>query len=353
MLKKYNLIHPIEIGNIEESSFESLVNNEYSKGKIVIIVDENSHDFCLEYLITTFEELKEAEVMLLPAGEDNKVMEVCYQVWEALSDYQVSRKDLVINLGGGLVTDMGGFIASVYKRGVDFIHVPTTLLGMVDASIGGKTGIDVGAFKNQIGTFCFPKNLFIDPRFLQTLPEEELLNGYAEMLKHALIQDKNYWHELTQIESLSDLMDLTLIEKSVLIKSHIVSIDPKESNERKKLNFGHTIGHGIEGYFLDKSPIPHGYAVGIGMIAEAYLSLDRGLINESEFVEIEGFLAPLFPKIELEESEIDEVIELILNDKKNSEGKIKCCLLTDIGSSIIDQVLTKDEVVKGLKRIIL
>lgn len=353
MLKKYNLIHPIEIGNIEESSFESLVKDDYSKGKIVIIVDENSHDFCLEYLITTFEELKEAEVMLLPAGEDNKVMEVCYQVWEALSDYQVSRKDLVINLGGGLVTDMGGFIASVYKRGVDFIHVPTTLLGMVDASIGGKTGIDVGAFKNQIGTFCFPKNLFIDPRFLQTLPEEELLNGYAEMLKHALIQDKNYWHELTQIESLSDLMDLTLIEKSVLIKSHIVSIDPKESNERKKLNFGHTIGHGIEGYFLDKSPIPHGYAVGIGMIAEAYLSLDRGLINESEFVEIEGFLAPLFPKIELEESEIDEVIELILNDKKNSEGKIKCCLLTDIGSSIIDQVLTKDEVVKGLKRIIL
>src|SRR5690606_19825507 len=163
-----------------------LLTNDYTNSKKVILVDENTHDACLEYLLTAFDGLEDAEVMLLPAGEENKVMEVCFQVWEAMSEYGVGRRDLIINLGGGVVTDMGGFIASVYKRGVDFINIPTTLLGMVDASIGGKTGIDLGPLKNQLGVFSNPKAIYVDVTFLETLETKDVVNGYAEMLKHAL-----------------------------------------------------------------------------------------------------------------------------------------------------------------------
>ena len=198
----------VEIGNLTKSSFQNLLSSKYINSKKVILVDENTHDFCLEYLLTTFDELKEAEVMLLPVGEENKVMEVCFQVWEALSEYKIGRKDVIINLGGGVVSDMGGFIASIYKRGIDFINIPTTLLSMVDASIGGKTGIDLGRHKNQLGTFTDPIAIYIDVLFLQTLPQTEILNGYAEMLKHALIFDEAYWNELISITSMNDLLDI-------------------------------------------------------------------------------------------------------------------------------------------------
>jgi 3-dehydroquinate synthase len=171
----------IEIGDITQSSLETYIAKYYQQSKVVIIVDENTHDCCLEYLLTSFDFLKEAEVVLLPAGEENKVMEVCFQVWEALTEYGIGRNDLILNLGGGVVTDMGGFIASIYKRGIDFIHIPTSLLGMVDASIGGKTGIDLGVYKNQLGVFNQPKAIFIDPIFLATLSDNEKRNGYAEM----------------------------------------------------------------------------------------------------------------------------------------------------------------------------
>jgi 3-dehydroquinate synthase len=262
MIKIQASNYNIEIGNLVESSFQNLLNDKYVSSKKVIIVDENTHDFCLEYLLTNFEDLKEAEVMLLPVGEENKVMEVCFQVLEALSEYKIGRNDLIINLGGGVVSDMGGFIASIYKRGIDFINIPTSLLAMVDASIGGKTGIDLGRHKNQIGTFRDPKALFVDISFLDTLPQEEVLNGYAEMLKHALIFDTEYWKELTSITSMNDLLNASKIEKSILLKNKVVESDPLEKNNRKKLNFGHTIGHALEGFFLDSESISHGHAVG-------------------------------------------------------------------------------------------
>jgi 3-dehydroquinate synthase len=336
--------YTIEIGNLVESSFQTLLQTKYAASKKVILVDENTHDFCLEYLLTNFEELTDAEVMLLPVGEENKVMAVCFQVFEALSEYQIGRNDVIINLGGGLVSDMGGFVASIYKRGIDFINIPTSLLAMVDASIGGKTGIDLGPYKNQLGTFTDPKSLFIDVSFLDTLPEEEIMNGYAEMLKHALILDKNYWNELTSLASLDDLLDENLILRSITLKNEVVSSDPFEKNNRKKLNFGHTAGHALEGFFLDSTPISHGHAVGIGMIAETFVSYKKGLLSKDEWESIEQILLAVFPIVNFEKDDIPTLIQLMKNDKKNFEGEVKCCLLTSIGECVIDQNISEDEI---------
>ncbi len=336
--------YTIEVGNLVESSFQTLLNTKYASSKKVILVDENTHDYCLEYLLTNFEELTDAEVMLLPVGEENKVMAVCFQVFEALSEYQIGRNDVIINLGGGLVSDMGGFVASIYKRGIDFINIPTSLLAMVDASIGGKTGIDLGPYKNQLGTFTDPKSLFVDISFLETLPEEEIMNGYAEMLKHALILDKSYWNELTSLASLDDLLDENLILRSIELKNEIVKADPFEKGNRKKLNFGHTAGHALEGFFLDSTPISHGHAVGIGMIGETFLSYKKGLLSEKEWQSIEDVLLNIFPLIPFETEDISTFIELMKNDKKNFEGAIKCCLLSSIGECLIDQNITENEI---------
>lgn len=338
----------IEIAALEDTSLSELLSHNYSTSKVVVIVDENTHDYCLEYLLTTFDSLKEAEVMLLPVGEENKVMEVCFQVWEALSEYNIGRKDLIINLGGGIVTDMGGFIASIYKRGVDFIHIPTSLLAMVDAAIGGKTGIDLGAYKNQLGVFRQPKKIFIDPAFLQTLPENELLNGYAEMLKHALIKSKAHWEELKRITALQELTQLNLITASIEIKREIVENDPFEESTRKTLNFGHTIGHAIEGYMLDKNPIPHGYAVAIGMLAETYLSMKKEMLSKAEFAEVEFILTEIFPVLPIEPSEFSAIIRLMKNDKKNTGDTINCSLLKRIGECEINCIVTEKEVIEAL-----
>lgn len=335
----------IEIGNLEASSLSSILTEKYGNARKVILVDENTHDNCLEYLITAFPGLEEAEVMLLPAGEENKVMEVCFQVWEALSEYHISRSDLVINLGGGVVTDMGGFIASIFKRGIDFINIPTSLLGMVDAAIGGKNGVDLGPYKNQLGVFNHPKAIFIDSRFLSTLPTEEIINGVAEMLKHALIASQDHWNELTKL-SLATEHDAPiwnkLIVDSVAIKTAIVHRDPTEKGERKLLNFGHTIGHGIEGYCLENEmPIAHGHAVALGMIAESHLSFQKGLLLEKELHQIVDLLKGWYHGVEL--SDKSRLNNIILNDKKNDHLGIKCVLLNKIGSASFDHLISEEE----------
>ncbi|MEN9997825.1 MAG: 3-dehydroquinate synthase [Bacteroidota bacterium] len=340
--------YTIEVGPIEESSFNSVLLNNYANSKIVIIVDENTHDACLEYLLTTFDALKEAEVMLLPAGEENKVMEVCFQVWEALSEYQIGRKDLIINLGGGVVTDMGGFIASIFKRGIDFIHLPTSLLAMVDAAIGGKTGIDLGPLKNQLGVFAHPKHIYVDPIFLGSLPPEEFLNGYAEMLKHGLIYDKALWDKLKVMNDLAQLADIEVLMQCIAVKQTIVEQDPTEKGIRKVLNYGHTVGHAIEGFFMDKDPIAHGHAVAIGMLAEAHISMKRTVLAKEAFHEIETIILQHFPMIHLEEEDIKEIIRLTLHDKKNEQNKINCTLLSAIGDSLIDCFVSEEELNEAL-----
>lgn len=337
----------IEIGAVTDGSLPSVL-QAYKNHNLIIIVDENTHDNCLEYMITSFPELERAEIILLPCGEENKVMEVCFQVWQAFTEYGFGRKDLVINLGGGVVTDMGGFIASIYKRGLKFINIPTSLLGMVDASIGGKTGIDMDRYKNQLGTFSHPTHIFIDPIFLQTLPEEEIFNGYAEMVKHALIKDVDLWEKIHVIHSEEELTTIDNIYTSVKIKTDIVDGDPTEKGERKILNFGHTIGHALESYFLDKTAISHGHAVALGMCAEAFISLKRNWISKEVFKDIEATITASFPMISLNADEVSAVISLMYQDKKNESGKILGSILKEIGDCSYDVELTEEEIGESL-----
>lgn len=337
----------IEIGSVTEGTLSTVL-QAYKNHNLIIVVDENTHDNCLEYMITSFPELERAEVILLPFGEENKVMEVCFQVWQAFTEYGFGRKDLVINLGGGVVTDMGGFIASIYKRGLKFINIPTSLLGMVDASIGGKTGIDLDRYKNQLGTFSHPTHIFIDPIFLQTLPEEEIFNGYAEMVKHALIKDINLWEKIRVIHSEEELTTIENIYTSVKIKTEIVDGDPTEKGERKILNFGHTIGHALESYFLDKTSISHGHAVALGMCAESFISFKRNLISKEVFKDIEATITASFPMISLNADDVCTIISLMYQDKKNEAGKILGSLLNGVGSCLFDIELTEEEIGESL-----
>ena len=340
----------IEIGPLSDTSLPKVLAS-YGGNKIIIVVDENTHDLCLEYLITSFPALEKSEIILLPNGEENKVMEVCMQVWNAFSEYGFSRKDLVLNLGGGMVTDMGGFIASVFKRGMDFIHIPTSLLAMVDAAIGGKNGIDLGPHKNQLGTIVKAKNVFIDLAFLQTLPAKEFYNGYAEMLKYGLVYDAALFDELSKFKTEDDFNRLDIIEKCVQIKVAISDRDLFEKGERKLLNFGHTFGHAIEGYRLQTDPISHGHAVGIGMCAESYVSMKRGLLSKDEFHKLQALLVQTYPFLTFSEDCIREIISLMYNDKKNEAGKIFSVLLEAIGKGVYHNELSEKEIREALQHI--
>lgn len=331
--------YSIEIGKLENSSFSKLL-KDYSTAKKVILVDENTHDYCLEFLITQFDTLEEAEVILLPTGEENKVMEVCFQVWEAMSEYTISRDDLIINLGGGVVTDMGGFIASIYKRGVNFVHIPTSLLGMVDASIGGKAGVDLGSYKNQLGVFSNPLVVYVDARFLSTLPEDELNNGKAEMLKHGFIANKSHWEAL--LKSNLKITEAIIIE-SIRIKNEIVLSDPKEKDKRKLLNFGHTVGHALEGYFLYQSKIAHGRAVAWGMLVEATIAKNLNLLSQKELDELKDIITTNYEPLTIEKDDIDSIFQLMKQDKKNRENQIRCVLPTEIGKGKWDVVIQLED----------
>lgn len=339
----------IENGSLVDSSFQTFLNAHYADSRIVIMVDENTHDCCLEYLITSFDQLAEAEVMLLPVGEENKVMEVCFQVWEALTEYGIGRNDLIVNLGGGVVTDMGGFIAAVYKRGVDFIHIPTTLLGMVDASIGGKTGIDLGVYKNQLGVFKEPLKIYTDAGFLGSLPDQEVLNGFAEMMKHALITSADLWLDLKSISRIDDMKDMSRIKTSQAIKCSAVLSDPLDLGERKILNFGHTVGHAIEGFYLDSLVLSHGHCVALGIIVESYVSFAKGFLSREELEDISGTIRTWFEIPDFDESAFDTLVDLMKNDKKNSANKILGCALEGIGNCSWDVEYTNREIKEGLE----
>ena len=340
---------PVIFSSLAESPLQQLLDTEFVHSKKVIIVDENTNEFCLEYLLTSITGLEDAEVMMLPAGEENKVLEICFQVWEALTEYGIGRKDLIINLGGGVVTDTGGFIAAVFKRGVPFLHIPTSLLGMVDAAIGGKTGIDFGPYKNQLGTFTMPEITIVDTAFLGTLPQEEVLNGFAEMVKHALIADIELWNAFLQLERIEANELMPFIEKSAAIKMQIVTEDPAEAGQRKLLNFGHTVGHALEGYFLStETSISHGLAVVLGMIAEVHLSVELGYLSSHDQELIVSSLKKWFPLINIPVFENEQVIQLMKNDKKNSENKIKAALLKKTGKGIFDQISTDEGILSAL-----
>lgn len=300
-------------------------------GKIYVLVDENTHEHCYTLLIHKVPSLRNSEIIELQSGEENKILQNCISIWESMSESYAGRDSLVINLGGGVITDLGGFVASVYKRGVEFVNIPTSLLGMVDASIGGKTGVDFMGFKNQLGVYQQAVLCLIYPDFLKSLSRQELYSGFAELIKHALITENPLW-KLIEGRSLEDLEMHRLIPMGIQVKSSIVSEDPLEAGKRKLLNFGHTIGHSLESFFLQKTKgIPHGEAVAAGMICELYLSSH---INNLAMEEMERIIKNIdlhFSRLEFKKNDIPNILKWMEQDKKNIAGKKAFTLLSKIG----------------------
>ncbi len=317
---------------------------------IFIIVDTHSNEYCLPHFLPELATEIPIEIIEFESGESSKNIETCVQIWNVLTELGADRKSLIINLGGGVVTDLGGFVASTFKRGIDFINIPTTLLAMVDASIGGKNGVDLGTLKNQIGVINNPELVLIDTIFLETLPQNQMRSGLAEMLKHGLIYDKNYWEQFLDLTAL-DFADFdTLIYRSIEIKNEIVTQDPTENGIRKALNFGHTLGHAIESYFLeneDKKILLHGEAIAVGMILESYLSMKKNLIAEADYLQIKKSINAIFDTIVFEESDINPILELLIHDKKNEYGTIQFALLDGIGKIKINQTAEKELIIQA------
>lgn len=330
---------------------DNFINNNSPSG-IFVLVDEHTHQACLPAFLAKLKHLYEMEVIEIAAGEENKQVETCSGVWSALADLGCDRNSLLINLGGGVVTDMGGFIAGTFMRGIRFINIPTSLLAMVDASVGGKTGVDLGALKNQVGLIIEPEMVLIDTEYLNTLPPRELRSGLAEMLKHGLIQDAAYWEQLRNMSELS-LHDLdTLIEHSVAIKSNVVVQDPNEAGLRKILNFGHTLGHAIETFFLKNSAyktLLHGEAIAVGMIMESYLSTVYCGLAPEKALEIKMTFLAYFEKTEITFDNMKEIISLLKFDKKNDAGVVKFVLLSDIGKAVRDIEVDNSLIYKSLE----
>jgi 3-dehydroquinate synthase len=326
-----------------ETLAELLTPSRYSK--IFILVDENTSQYCLPHLLNNLATEIEIEIIELEVGEIHKNIETCTEVWGALSELGGDRKSVLINLGGGVISDLGGFVACTFKRGIDFINIPTTLLSMVDASIGGKNGVDLGSIKNQIGIIREPKAVIIDTQFLSTLPQNEMRSGLAEMLKHGLIFDKKYWDKFKNLKDLNTVDLDNLIYQSIQIKNTIVCEDISENGIRKSLNFGHTLGHGIESYFLEnevKTSLLHGEAIAVGMILESYISREKGLLTNEEYQEIKYIINDIFDRIEFTQNDIDKIIELLIFDKKNEFGKVQFALLDGIGKIKINQETTNN-----------
>ncbi|MDT0676882.1 3-dehydroquinate synthase [Autumnicola musiva] len=320
-----------------------LAKNQYSK--VFVLVDSNTHEHCVARFLSKIEEPSAFEIIEIPAGEESKNLETCNGVWNALSELGADRKSLLINVGGGVVTDLGGFVACTFKRGIHYINVPTSLLSMVDASVGGKTGVDLGNLKNQIGVISDPEMVIIDSAYLETLPKNEMRSGLAEILKHGLIKDEAYWNKVSNLTNL-DLSDLDeIIKKSVEIKSEVVTKDPFEKNIRKTLNYGHTLGHAIESYFLTHSSKPsllHGEAVAAGMVLATFISKKLKNFPEEKLSRISSKIFDIYSKIEFEENDLEEIIDLMKFDKKNEHGKVNFVLLKDIGQPEIDCVVPNE-----------
>jgi 3-dehydroquinate synthase len=290
------------------------------------------------------------EIIEIEAGEHHKTIDTCVGVWNALSELGADRKSLVINLGGGVVTDLGGFVACTFKRGLKYINVPTSLLAMVDASVGGKTGVDLGHLKNQIGVINSGEMVLVDTSFLKTLPQEHLKSGLAEMLKHGLIYDRSYWNKMSDLSNFT-LTDLDqLIYDSVLIKHDIVEQDPYENGIRKHLNFGHTLGHAIESYFLshpDKEDLLHGEAIAIGMILEVYLSAELLGFPKEDLEQITNVILKIYKPVTIETTDFDLIIDFLKYDKKNEHGNINFVLLKTIGKPVIDCLVDNDDIISA------
>jgi len=322
-----------------------------SVSKIFILSDTNTQKSCLPKFKEHLKTDKEVEYLVIPTGEKNKTIVQSTLLWQKLCDLNADRFSLLINLGGGIVTDLGGFVAATLKRGIRFINIPTTLLGMVDAAIGGKTGVNLGVLKNQVGCFANPNMLIIDTSYLDTLPERELKSGMAEIIKYGLSYDALLYDKIKKATSLNDALLESLIYKSAAIKNEVVLKDPKEKGLRKVLNFGHSLGHAIESYFLeskDKSHLTHGESVAIGMVAALFLSHKYCDFDINEARSIKHFIKSYFGKTVIDKSEYPTILNLLKHDKKAHAGEVKFILIEGIGQYKLDCKVSDNSLIEAL-----
>lgn len=329
--------------NLTKDLQDFLDKKKYSS--LAVLVDEHTLRDCYPLIQTA---LPAHFIIQAKSGETEKNIQTSVIIWQAMTAHALDRHACLLVLGGGVLGDMGGFCAATYKRGIDFILIPTTLLAQVDASIGGKLGIDFNHFKNHIGVFQKPALTLLYDGFLKTLPEPELRSGFAEIIKHTLISDNVMWKEVAS-RDLKDQNWKELIKHSVEFKAWVTTEDPKEKGLRKILNAGHTIGHALESYLLAKgNRISHGEAIAVGLITEGYIARHENLINEADFRTICEFIVRTYGKVKIDDDELDSIAQLTLQDKKNKGNKILCVLLDGIGKAKWDCEITLEAVKKAL-----
>ncbi len=349
--------------NVKNSEVISAYQNEgYNKfnlflenrkiDRLFLLTDENTEKYCLPVFKKKLDKNNiEIISIRIKSGEQNKNIKTCESIWKFLLEKQSERKDILINLGGGVICDLGGFAASAFKRGISFVNVPTSLLAQVDAAVGGKVGVNFYQLKNQIGFFANPELVLFDDDYLKTLPEIQLLSGFAEIIKHALIADAAHWKEIRDLQNFAEVEFFPFIKKSVQIKTGIVNRDPFEFGERKILNFGHTIGHALETFYQQQNekPLLHGEAVAFGMICESYISSKLTGLPENEFKEITKFLKSHYGIFKNWGNAVDKIIEIMKHDKKNRDGKINFTLLSEIGKAGYDFFPAKDLIIESIR----
>jgi 3-dehydroquinate synthase len=336
---------------IAENLEQALANaiGECEHDRIFLLADETTAQLCLP-VVEGFSCLNGAQRIIIGATDTHKTIESLSQVWEELGKKGATRHTLLINIGGGMVTDLGGFAASTFKRGINYINIPTTLLSMVDASVGGKTGINFRGLKNEIGVFNNAASVILDTQFLRTMDRENILSGYAEMLKHGLISNEPMWAELMNFDvEEPDLGKLRqMVADSVAVKQRIVTEDPTEQGIRKALNLGHTAGHAFESLALKRTPVLHGYAVAWGLICELYLSCIKTGFPTDKMRQTVSFIREHYGKMQITCDDYPTLLELMTHDKKNYGGIINFTLLGGIGDIRINQSATKEEIYEAL-----
>lgn len=347
----------ISKNNSALSKLGRLLDSEaYKDAKYFIVVDENTYNCCLPMLVGKVDALERAEFFEVPVGEEAKSLEIASQLWQTLIDCGADRDSVIINLGGGCVCDLGGFVASGFMRGIRYINVPTTLISMADAAIGGKTAVNLENVKNPVGFFSMPQAVCIVPGFLSTLPDMEWLAGLFEVIKTLLLSDSVLFNEMISVVSSPDCFDekkiWPFVSHCAEFKSNVVMADPREQSIRKILNFGHTLGHGIESFCLEEGkPLPHGVCIGLGLIGELYLSVKK--LNLSRKV-LDDYCRIVRGMIEIKSLSLhdtESVMKYIRRDKKNRDGLILCSLIKDVGVPIIDVVVNENEVRDALLQI--
>ncbi len=312
---------------------------------VFVLTDSNTRKFCLPVFAKKVS--FSFKILEIPTGENHKNIETAIGLWQELTNNGADRKSLLINLGGGVITDIGGFVAATFKRGIDFVNIPTSLLAMVDAAIGGKTGIDLGVLKNQVGLFAPAKEVLIDADYLESLSYRELRSGMAEVIKYGLSYDRSIWVKVSKNKhfTISDIS--SLIAKSASLKNSIVKQDPKEEHLRKVLNFGHTLGHAVESYFLNHAEhenLTHGEAIAIGMILESFLSISVCGLSISTCDEIKNYLLSVYDKVSINSEEIPAILDYLKHDKKNIGSKVLFVLIPEIGKYAINQEVTQQAI---------